>query len=127
MVEAAAEVTHSGVHQMGGGGQPALEGPAQQVLSQFRQHASSPQLYARPLTEQERTEAQQQPERCLLCAGIHAGMSTPGCPRLASFKVDGDGKITEGTFWPGTEWAAGRVLFAEDVAEDGEEGGGDGG
>jgi hypothetical protein len=78
------------------------------------------------LSPQERAEAEQA-ERCVYCAGIHAGMSTPACPRLASFELDGDGKVKAGTFWAGLEWAKGRVVLAEDAAGDGtEEEGSDG-
>lgn len=94
-------------------------GAVRQRLAGERPHPAQP-----PLTEAERTEAQKA-GHCQFCAGIHAGMSTPACPRLATFKLDGDGKVMEGSFWPGTDWAPGRVIFAEDAAEepgDGKEG-----
>jgi hypothetical protein len=81
------------------------------------------------LTPAERKEAEAAAKEgagCLYCGGLHAAPSTPACPRLASFKVDGDGKITEGTFWEGVAWAEGRVVFAEDAMED-EEGDDDSG
>jgi hypothetical protein len=106
---------------MGGGGEQPFDRSGADVIGAMRAALGGQQPYHRALTEQERSEAQQQPQRCLLCAGIHAGMSTPGCPRLASFKLDGDGKITEGTFWEGTAWAEGRVIFAEDAAEESSE------
>jgi hypothetical protein len=109
------------MYQMGGGGEQPFDRSGAEVIGAMRSALGGRQPYQRALTEQERTEAQQQAQRCLFCAGIHAGMSTPGCPRLASFKLDGDGRITEGTFWEGTDWAAGRVIFAEDAAEDSEE------
>ena len=112
--------TGGGIQQYGGSS-PPFDAAASQTLAAMQSHLR-PQSPMVPLTEQERAEAAKA-EHCLFCAGIHAGMSTPACPRLASFRLDGDGKLTEGTFWEGTAWAQGRVLFAEDVAE--EEAGGD--
>lgn len=80
------------------------------------------------LTPEDRAEAEKAASEnryCLYCGGLHAGPSTPACPRLSGGKLDGDGKIVEFTFWPGTDWAEGRVIFAEDAAED-EEGSDDG-
>lgn len=46
---------------------------------------------------------------------------TAACPRLASFEIDGDGKVKAGTFWPGLKWAKGRVEFVEDLMEAGDD------
>lgn len=54
---------------------------------------------------------------CRCCAGIHAGGEL-ACPRLASFELDGDGKLKAGSFWRSGEWDAGRVVFPEDAAEE---------
>ena len=37
---------------------------------------------------------------CRFCASQHAGASTAACPRLATFKLNGDGDVIEGSFWP---------------------------
>jgi hypothetical protein len=112
--------TGGGIQQYGGS-PPPFDPVASEVLGRMR-GAMQPQRPMVPLTEQERAEAEKA-EHCLFCAGIHAGMSTPACPRLASGKLDGDGKLVEFTFWPGTEWADGRVIFAEDAAETEQEAG----
>jgi hypothetical protein len=104
-----------------GGSRPPFEDEAARVLAAARR-ATVPQ---RPvLTQREKTEAQEaarQQRHCALCGGIHAMPSTAACPRLASFELDGDGKVRAGTFWPGKRWSKGRVLLAEDAHEDGEE------
>ena len=90
-----------------------LDGAAAEVLGAFRRRPP-------PLTAAERAEAEQAAadnRSCVLCGGIHASPSTPACPRLATFKTNGDGTVTEGSFWPGTDWAEGRVILAEDAAE----------
>jgi hypothetical protein len=54
---------------------------------------------------------------CHLCGGLHAGDEL-ACPRLASFRLDGDGKITEGAYWAPGEWEdPERVILAEDASE----------
>lgn len=84
--------------------------------------------YPPPLSEAEQEQAQKAASDaakvCRYCIGIHDQPNTPGCPRLASFKLDGDGKVTEGTYWPGTDWAQGRVIFTEDAHEQQEDGDG---
>ena len=110
------------VSQQFGSGQNPYDGPAQATIAAARARMSPP----RPpvLTPEERAEAEKAAEEnryCLYCGGIHAGPSTPACPRLATFKLDGDGKVVEGSFWEGTAWAEGRVILAEQAAEDGGE------
>jgi hypothetical protein len=112
--------TGGGIQQYGGS-PPPLDSLAQDTLGRMRGHMQAPRPMP-PLTEQERAEAERA-QHCLFCAGIHAGMSTPACPRLASGKLDGDGRLAEFTFWPGTDWADGRVIFAEDAAETEQEAG----
>ena len=71
-----------------------------------------------PLTEADRAEADKASEVCRFCVGYHALPNSPGCPRLASFELDGDGRVKSGTFFEGTKWAKGRVVFYEDTKED---------
>src|SRR5262249_26448448 len=33
------------------------------------------------------------------CASLHAGASTAACPRLATFELNGDGKVVKGSFF----------------------------
>lgn len=109
-----------------GAGRPTFDQQAHLSLGAIRERLD-PRMLTRPpearLTATEQAQAQQA-QHCQYCAGIHAGISTPACPRLASFELDGDGKVKAGTFWPGTDWAHGRVVFAEDAHEDPEEGDG---
>lgn len=113
--------TGPGMFQFGGQG-PPLEGVAEQTLSAMRGQLG-PQRPLVPLTPEERAEAEEAAQAnrtCLYCGGFHAAPSTPACPRLATFKLDPDGKVVEGTFWgPGTtSWAEGRVVLAEDAQEE---------
>jgi hypothetical protein len=39
-------------------------------------------------------------ETCLFCGALHHGASTPTCPRLATFELNGDGQVVKGSFWP---------------------------
>jgi len=97
-----------------------------------------------PLSEQEKADALKSAatDTCLLCGALHAAPNTPACPRVATCKINPDGKVTEASFWPdlvtdsaveldgeGTVravtfsehrgWnAAGRVVLPEDVAEE---------
>ncbi len=73
-----------------------------------------------PLTEKERAEAEKAKVVCEFCLGYHALPNSAGCPRLASFELDGDGRVKSGTFFEGTKWAKGRVVFVEDVHEEGD-------
>lgn len=75
-----------------------------------------------PVSREDREELEKVAEDgglCRFCAGIHAGASTPACPRLAGGKLNGDGDVTEFTFWP--TWDASRVIYPEDVEDDDEE------
>ena len=132
------------------GGSPPLTRPAQDAINAARERLAGMQgrpVFPPPrpaLTPQDREEtlkAAADGAVCLFCGGIHPGASTPACPRLASFKLNGDGKITEGSFWPDsvtdtvtetgpdgaprtvtfhthTEWDTTRVVFPADAAED---------
>jgi hypothetical protein len=79
-------------------------------------------------------------QACKFCSALHPGASTAACPRLATFKLNGDGDVTEGSFWPEgavetvteirdgrvvsevhrtrSEWDTSRVVFVQDVAEE---------
>lgn len=75
-----------------------------------------------PLTREERIEAEKaaiEGGLCRFCAGLHAGASTPACPRLAAGRLNGDGDVVEFTFWE--RWDASRVIFAEDIESEDEE------
>lgn len=50
---------------------------------------------------------------CRCCAGVHAGGEL-ACPRLATFELDRDGRLTAGGYWPDGGWDASRVVFAEE-------------
>jgi hypothetical protein len=108
---------------MGGGGEQPFDRPGADVISAMRSALGGRQPYQRPLTEEERTEAGQRTddEVCRFCLGLHKFPGGPGCPRLATFKLNGDGLLIEGSYWPGKEWAQGRVVLVEDIHEDGEE------
>jgi hypothetical protein len=104
---------------------------ARSRLESNGRHAA-PQTFARAepvrLTAEERQEALQtitEGGACRMCAGIHAGDEL-ACPRLASFDLDGDGKVTSGTFWPDGQWDRSQVISAADIAEneEGQSGGG---
>lgn len=96
--------------------------------------------------EQALREAAQQ--ACRFCATIHPGASSPACPRLATFKLNGDFEVIEGSFWPDgvsetvtgldgngnvvsvtqrtrSEWDTSRVVAPADLAEEEDEGNGD--
>jgi len=101
----------------GGRSAPPFEQIARDVIS-----ATRPQPRRLPLTPQDRAKGQKVRKKdrvCRLCLGYHAlsELSPPGCPRLASFELDGEGRVKAGTFWPGRGWKKGRVEFAEDVEE----------
>ena len=108
---------------------PMLEEAAQQSIAAARQQA--PRLVRPPeyepaiLSAEDRAEADKEAQLvvCGLCAGYHHAPSTAACPRLASFELDGDGKLKSGTFWPGKKWADGRVVFHEDTKEKDDDGG----
>src|SRR5215472_1102455 len=71
---------------------------AQQRLDVFT--GRRPAFPPMPREEREEALANAKDTACLFCAGWHEGASTPACPRLATFKLNGDGQVTEGTFWP---------------------------
>ncbi len=79
---------------------------------------------ARRLSAQERALAAERiasGERCMCCGGLHAGDEL-ACPRLASFRLNADGHITEGTYWPPGQWEdPERIILAEDANEDDDE------
>jgi hypothetical protein len=89
------------------------------VSSAQRLLGSQPRL---PISRAEREELEKVAADgglCRFCAGIHAGSSTPACPRLASGKLNGDGDVIEFTYWP--TWDASRVVYPEDVDDPSEE------
>jgi hypothetical protein len=55
---------------------------------------------------------------CVYCLGIHAGLSLPGCPRIATFELDADGKLRAATYFPDGDWNTSGVYFTDDVEED---------
>ena len=111
---------------MGGGGgftRPPLENAASSVLAAARGRMGGQRPF--PMPPPQKLTAEQQAEAidtiakgggCGLCGGIHAA-SEHGCPRLASFRLDGDGQVVEGTFWPDGSWDRSSVVFATDAAE----------
>ena len=105
----------------GGRGAPPLDYAAQSAIGSVRPQAN-PWLRGQPprpsLSEEERAEAQKSSEVCRFCIGIHKMANGPGCPRLATFKLNNDGEVVEGTFWPGKKWAKGRVVFVADAHEE---------
>jgi len=57
----------------------------------------------RPMTPKDREdtlEAAAAGGLCRFCGAIHPLPTSPACPRLATFKLNGDGAVTEGSFWP---------------------------
>lgn len=107
------------------GDSPLFDPAALAAISGVRQRAV--ELPRPVLTAAEKREAADVIKAgglCRFCAGIHAGASTPACPRLASGKVNGDGDVTEFTFW--VTWPTDRVVFPEDVEEVDEAAGGEG-
>lgn len=102
-------------------GQPPFERAAADTLATVRGERRRP---ATPvLTPEEKAEADKvelSKLYCTLCGGAHALPSTTACPRLASFELDGEGKLRAGSFWAGRRWAKGRVAFIEDLHEKGE-------
>lgn len=75
-----------------------------------------------PLTSDEQKaldEAAEKDALCKCCSGVHAGTEL-ACPRLASFTLNGDGRLTGGTYWPHGQWVPPRMSLTEDAgpAED---------
>jgi len=107
-------------------GTPPFDAVAQDVIAQARgerpRYAQPPQIEP-PLTEAEKAEAEKAAKAalvCKFCLGFHALPNSPGCPRLASFTLNGDGVVIGGTYFSGTKWARGRVVFLADTKEDGD-------
>lgn len=111
---------------MGGTGRrPLLDRPAEAAINAARDRAGllgKPRfpLPVRALTPQERDDALDQAAKnaCTLCGGLHAAPNTPACPRIRTFRLDGDGRVAEGSFWQDGEFDASRILFVADVAEE---------
>ena len=91
-------------HPQQGRGAPPLEHIAQEVLGEVAGRQADKLAEAKNL--------------CSFCLGLHPLPNSPGCPRLASFELDGDGKVKAGTFFPGQKWSKGRVVLFEDTKED---------
>jgi hypothetical protein len=113
---------------MGGGGEQPFDRTGADVIGAMRHHLGPPRPYAR-LTEEERTEAEaaarEEAKVCRFCIAIHPLPNGPGCPRLLTFELDGDGRVVKGTYrTDDMAWQV-RVILLEDAHEDGEEGGGD--
>ena len=98
-------MTHPGVPTSPGF--PALEGTAQQAIQMARSRldvltrAKFP-LPVKTLSDEEKAEALKsaKDDACRFCSGLHAGASTAACPRLATFKLNGDHEVVEGSYWP---------------------------
>ena len=141
-------MTHPGVHVSPGA--PPLEGAARQALLAAQQRLDTftghPRFPVMTREEREEALAAANDTACTFCASIHPGASTPACPRLATFKLNNDGKVTEGTFWPdgasesaiemdgegkvravthhrSSSWDTSRVVPVADIAEEAPEDG----
>ena len=94
-------MTHPGVGVPTSPGIPPCEQAAQSAIAAARMRVEG---FSRPrpvLTPEEREEAlKRADETCRYCAAFHPGASTPACPRLATFEVNGDGMVIKGSFWP---------------------------
>ena len=114
-----------------GRGAPPLEQPAQDTLAavrgQQRYQAAAVVLPPEPppMTEEERRLAEQAAKddarTCKYCIGVHRYPTSIGCPRIASAELDGEGQVRKVSFWPGTKWSRGRVIFMEDLLENDDE------
>jgi len=109
----------------GGGGysRPPLEEAASAALAAVRGRMGSARPYpppeSRKLSPQERAEtmqAIQQGGACGCCGGIHVAEEY-GCPRLAWFRRDADGRICEGVYWADGQYDARRITFADPADE----------
>ncbi len=121
-------------------GFPLLEHPALDAIRAARLRAGP--LLPPPLSTEEKEEALKDAKdaTCFFCGAFHAGPNTPACPRIATFRLNGDNAIIEATFFPdgGEEtvteygkdgevvsvvvrrtpsWATGRATFVADLAE----------
>ena len=130
-------------------GLPLLEPAAQHTIAAAQARVAAmtgrAPLPPQKLTEKEREEALKDAAStaCLFCASLHPGASTPACPRLAMFKLNGDGMVIEGSFWPDgitdttveqigddektktvthtrSDWDTSKVVPVADVAEEDE-------
>lgn len=96
-------MTHPGVGVPTSPGIPPFEHAARQAIDAARARVEG---FTRPrpiLTPAEREDALKRAdegETCRFCAAFHAGASTPACPRLATFELNGDGQVIKGSFWP---------------------------
>ncbi|MGC1584079.1 MAG: hypothetical protein WA766_21535 [Candidatus Acidiferrales bacterium] len=104
-----------------------FEDEAQKAITAVRQQRPHfpPGYEPAALTAADRAEAEKaknDSKLCGLCAGVHALPSSAACPRLVSFELNGDGSIKSGTFRTDTKWQS-RVVLAEDLAEEGDDGG----
>jgi hypothetical protein len=134
---------------------PLLENPARDAIGMARSRVEALTRAQLPfpvkaLSEEEKAGALRDAATaaCRFCAALHPGASTAACPRLATFKLNGDLDVTEGSFWPSgatetvvttnaegnvlsvtqtsrSDWDLSRVVFADDLAEE-EEAGDDG-
>jgi len=132
-------------------GFPLLDPAANQALHAARARVDAmtgrgPQLPTLSTEEREEALKDAATATCTFCAGFHPGASTPACPRLATFKLNGDGNVVEGSFWPDGitdasaevigddgktkavfhlhgEWDTSKVVFAADAAEEPREAG----
>ncbi len=128
-------------------GLPLLESPARDAIHAARSRMEALTRGSLPfpvkdLSSEEKEEALKgaAESTCQLCGGIHPAPNTPACPRIATFKLNGDGTLVEGSFWPEggvetvteirdgkvvsevrrtrREWNTDRVVFAADLAEE---------
>lgn len=140
-------MTHPGVPASPGF--PPLEHAAQSAIRAAQDRLGVltrgnpfPQL---PKEEREKALEEAGETACSFCASWHPGASTAACPRLATFELNGDGKVVKGSFWPSgvtdsaveldgdgkvravthhksDQWDTSLVLRVQDAAEeDGEE------
>ena len=96
-------MTHPGVGVPTSPGIPTFEHVAQQAIHAARARVEAFTRPRPPLTPEEREDALKRAdegETCRFCAGFHHGASTPACPRLATFELNGDGAVIKGSFWP---------------------------
>ena len=129
-------------------GFPALDHTAQQAIAMARSRVDALTggrfpLPVKKLSDEEKADALKSAKEraCRFCAAFHAGASTAACPRLATFKLNGDGDVVEGSYWPEgvtdsevtmdaqgntvsvthhehQGWNTSRVVFVSDVADD---------
>jgi hypothetical protein len=113
----------------GGSTGPPLEGAASAALAAVRQRMGPGRPFPAPeprkLTDEERAQAMAaiaQGQGCPCCGGIHV-QEDFGCPRLAWFRRDADGRLTEGVYWADGSWDTRRITFADPAEETGTDGG----